>query len=86
MCPSTPEELAVMKGVPYINAVGALMFLAVSTRPDIAYAVGVLCRFMANPGMAHWRAVKHLFQYIKGVKGYCSQTICTQNWAGNTMR
>jgi hypothetical protein len=53
MCPLTPEELAEMKDVPYINAVGALMFLAVSTCPDIAYAVGVLCRFMANPGMAH---------------------------------
>ena len=55
-----------MRDIPYINAVGALMFLAVSTRPDIAYAVGVLCRFMANPGMAHWRAVKHLFRYVKG--------------------
>jgi hypothetical protein len=67
MCPSTPEELAEMKDIPYINAVGALMFLAVSTRPDIAYAVGVLCCFMANPGMAHWCAVKHLFRYIKGM-------------------
>jgi hypothetical protein len=55
-----------MNNVPYINAVGALMFLAVSTHPDIAYAIGVLCCFIANPGMAHWHAVKHLFQYIKG--------------------
>jgi hypothetical protein len=66
MCPSTAEELAEMKDIPYINAVGALMFLAVSTCPDIAYTVGVLCCFMANPGMAHWRAAKHLFQYIIG--------------------
>jgi hypothetical protein len=66
MCPLMPEELAEMKDIPYINAVGALMFLAVSTHPDIAYAVGVLCCFIANPGMAHWHTVKHLFQYIKG--------------------
>ena len=50
-----------MATVPYINAVGALMHLAISTRPDIVYAVGVLCRFSANPGPAHWKAVKHLF-------------------------
>jgi hypothetical protein len=61
MSPSTPEELAEMQDIPYINAVGALMFLAVSMRPDIAHAVGVLCCFMANPGMMHWKAVKHLF-------------------------
>jgi hypothetical protein len=67
MSPLTPEQLAEMHDIPYINAVGALMFLAVSTRPDIAHAVGVLCCFMANPGMAHWKAVKHLFQYIKGM-------------------
>ena len=59
-----------MATVPYINAVGALMYLAISTRPDIAYAVGVLCRFSANPGPAHWKAVKHLFRYLKGTVDY----------------
>lgn len=52
--------------MPYINAVGALAYLAVATRPDIAYAVGVLVRFSKNPGKRHWRAVKHLFRYLKG--------------------
>ena len=36
------------------------------TCPDIAYTVGVLVRFNSNPGMAHWKAVKHLFHYLKG--------------------
>lgn len=35
--PTTPEARAEMQNIPYINAVGALMYLAVSTRPDIAY-------------------------------------------------
>jgi hypothetical protein len=46
--------------------VGSLMYLAVATHPDIAYAVGVLARFSKNPGLAHWKAVKHLFRYLKG--------------------
>jgi len=59
-----------MKSIPYIHAVGSLMYLAVSTRPDISYAVGVLARFSSNPGEAHWKAVKHLFKYLKGTMNY----------------
>ena len=40
--------------------------LATSTRPDISYAVGVLACFNKNPGIDHWKAVKHLFRYLKG--------------------
>jgi len=64
--PKTPEEKDEMEEIPYINAVGSLMYLATMTRPDIAYTVGVLARFNSNPGRAHWNAVKHLFRYLKG--------------------
>jgi len=64
--PKTPEECKEMENIPYINAVGSLMYLATMTHPDIAYTVGVLARFNSNPGMAHWKAVKHLFRYLKG--------------------
>ena len=33
---------------PYRQAVGALMFLMCGTRPDIAYAVGVVSRNLKN--------------------------------------
>jgi hypothetical protein len=59
-----------MKSIPYLAAVGALMYLATSTRPDIAYAVGYLARFNSNPGIAHWNAVKHLLRYLKGTTDY----------------
>jgi hypothetical protein len=59
-----------MRTVPYVSAVGALMYLAIATRPDIAYSVGVLCRFMAQPGSAHWKVVKHLFRYLRGTCDY----------------
>ena len=65
-CPKSPEAVARMQNIPYMNAVGSLMYLAIMTRPDIAYSVGVLARFNSNPGIEHWNAVKHLFRYLKG--------------------
>jgi hypothetical protein len=66
MAPQNDEDVAFMKSVPYINAVGSLMYLAITSRPDIAYSVGVLARFNSNPGPLHWKAVKHLLRYCKG--------------------
>lgn len=60
------DEGKTMKTIPYMNAVGALMYLAIGTRPDIAYSVAKLAQFNATPGLAHWKAVKHLFRYLKG--------------------
>ena len=39
-----------MSSVPYASAVGSLMYAMVWTRPDIAHAVGVVSRYMENPG------------------------------------
>ncbi|KAG4218558.1 hypothetical protein PC116_g32961 [Phytophthora cactorum] len=38
---------------PFREAVGALMHLMTATRPDIAYAVGYVSRFMENPQEEH---------------------------------
>jgi hypothetical protein len=65
-CPQTSDEKEEMKNVPYINAVGSLLYLAILTRPDIAFAASVLARFNSNPGRTHWKAVGHLFRYLKG--------------------
>ena len=48
--PSTDKEKEDMRRVPYASAVGSLMYAMVCTRPDIAYAVGVVSRFLSNPG------------------------------------
>lgn len=66
MSPQTQAEIDEMRDIPYVNAVGSLAYLAVATRPDLAYAVGVLARFSSNPGMQHWKACKHVFRYLKG--------------------
>lgn len=70
MCPQTDQERLAMRDIPYINAVGSLAYLAIATRPDIQYAVGVLARFQSNPGVEHWNAVKHLMRYVKGTINY----------------
>ena len=66
MSPQNDAEAAEMHQYPYISVVGSLMYLALTTRPDIAYAAGVLARFNSNPGLAHWQAVKHVLRYLKG--------------------
>jgi hypothetical protein len=53
-------------GVPYCELVGALLYLSVCTRPDIAHAVGLLARFMSAPKKQHWVAAKRVLRYLKG--------------------
>ena len=70
MSPRTNEEVKAMQSVPYLAAVGSLMYLATTTQPNLAFAVGVLGHFNHNPGPCHCLAVKHLFCYLKGTIDY----------------
>ena len=54
-----------MKDKSYSEALGAAQYLAVATRPDIAYTCSQLAQFLQNPGLAHWRALHCLYQYLK---------------------
>ena len=56
--------------MPYREAVGCLMYLAHISRPDIAYAVSQLSRFMAQPHGGHWSACVQVMQYLKGTTGH----------------
>jgi hypothetical protein len=69
-CPKTDEEIREMKNIPYRQAIGSLIHLAIASRPDIAFAVGMVSRFMHNPGKLHWSAVKRIFRYLQGTKNY----------------
>jgi hypothetical protein len=66
--PSSAAEVAIMRDKPYREAVGALNWAALATRPDIAFAVATVARFAANPGPAHWEAVKRIFRYLAGTR------------------
>lgn len=53
---------------PYQEAIGSLMWLAVISRPDIAFAVQTLAQFSGNANEEHWTAVKRLLRYVKGTQ------------------
>ncbi|GKV14795.1 hypothetical protein SLEP1_g25613 [Rubroshorea leprosula] len=70
-CPTTKEEKEKMSLIPYSSAVSSLMYAMVCTRPDIAHAVGVVSRFLSDPGKIHWEAVKWIFRYLRGTTKLC---------------
>ena len=50
----------------YRSIVGMMLYLAGSTRPDIAYDVHQCARFSHNPKKKHEVGVKHIARYHKG--------------------
>ena len=70
MGPKTPQEVELMRDIPYLSVLGSVLYLATMTRPDISYAVSFLGRFSANPGPPHWFGLKHLLRYLKGTMDY----------------
>ena len=51
---------------PFRELVGGLMWLAISTRPDIANAVRSVARYSSTPKAIHWKAALGILAYIKG--------------------
>ncbi|KAF5378035.1 hypothetical protein D9757_011525 [Collybiopsis confluens] len=50
----------------YQNIIGSLMYAAITTRPDISFAVQALSQFNTNPGPIHLTAAKRILRYLKG--------------------
>jgi hypothetical protein len=65
--PATEDEEEV-DNAQYLAVVGALLYLATNTRPDIAFAVSVLARHSQRPNSRHWQGVKHLLRYLRGTE------------------
>ncbi|XP_042974603.1 uncharacterized mitochondrial protein AtMg00810-like [Carya illinoinensis] len=76
----------------YRQMVGTLQYLAL-TRPDVAYAVSLVCQFIQTPRSPHLIAIKRIFRYFKGtlslglhftqapVSTLCS--FCDVDWASS---
>ncbi|KAG5890754.1 hypothetical protein JTB14_013100 [Gonioctena quinquepunctata] len=48
--------------IPYREAVGSLLYLAMISRPDLAFAVSYVSQFLNNYSSQHWTAVKKILR------------------------
>jgi hypothetical protein len=64
------EPLTTEQHVLYRQIVGATLYLANTTRMDIAYAVGALSRHLSTPKSIHLTYAKHLLRYLNGTIDY----------------
>ncbi|KAM1446751.1 hypothetical protein ACFXTO_005931 [Malus domestica] len=64
--PKEEDEMVIGPEVPYLSAVGALLYLAQCTRPDIAFSVNLLARYSSAPTIRHWKGVKDVLRYLRG--------------------
>ncbi|XP_073045713.1 secreted RxLR effector protein 161-like [Primulina eburnea] len=69
-CTKNDFEENEMQKIPYASALGSLMYVKVCTHPDIAYVTGMLGRYLSNPGLEHWKAVKKVLQNLQRTKYY----------------
>src|SRR5579871_5000736 len=51
----------------YQSAIGSLIYAIIGIRPDIAFAVAAVSQFNSNPNIIHWKVVKRIFRYLKGI-------------------
>ena len=56
----------------YMQLIGSLLYLAVISRPDIAFAVSKVGQKAQNPTVKDWKTAKHILRYLAGTKHYLS--------------
>ena len=66
LCPQSDEEVDYMSRVPYSSFVGSLMYAMVCLRPDLAYVVSVVRKYMEKLDKEHWKAVQWIMRYLHG--------------------
>ena len=59
-----------VEGWPFRELVDSLMWLSISTRPDIANAVRAVARYCTTPRALHWKASLGILEYINGTSEY----------------
>ncbi|CAI7893711.1 unnamed protein product [Closterium sp. NIES-54] len=68
---ASPSDESVEPSGPYTELVGCLVYLMTCTRPDLAYPLSLLARYVA-PGRhrkVHWYAVKRALRYLCSTSG-----------------
>jgi hypothetical protein len=80
----SPSEISDREtnNVPYREAVGSLLFISTVSRPDIAYAVNSVSRFLNRHNHEHWWAVKRIFAYLVGTSNYGIEYVSSDSKSG----
>ena len=64
------ERQGEYEDIPYRQLIGALMYVAIGTRPDIAYAVTMMSQFNSKFDQSHWQVAKRVLRYLQGTMSY----------------
>jgi hypothetical protein len=94
---ATTEDGNPATATKFLSIIGTLSYLAVGTRPDIAFAVNYLACFLAKPSVTHWKGLCHLVNYVAGTTdlSLCLYpqkqptpllTYCDASWGGEFSR
>jgi hypothetical protein len=68
---TTPTPLNSTQAERYRSLIGALLYAANITRPDIAYIVGQLCRYVSEPCRHHQIAANRVLRYLRDTATHC---------------
>ncbi len=53
-----------MLNIPYQEAVGSILYAAITVRPEISFIAGKIARFCENPGPIHRKAEKRVINNV----------------------
>jgi transposase InsO family protein len=65
---SADDDTLLGNSSPYAEAVGALMYICSTTRPDLSVSVSLLARVMSKPTTRHWNYLKNVMRYVSATK------------------
>ena len=90
--PSTPTQVVCMRGIPYVEAIGSVLWPVIVSQPDAAFAVSTLSQFIQNPRPAHWEALKRVIIFLRTTKDLwlmsgrrskpATEGFCDVDWGG----
>ncbi|CAK5277520.1 unnamed protein product [Mycena citricolor] len=84
--PLPAEDVTYMRGKPYRQILGSIIWGSSGTRPDLAYACSVLGHVQSNPGPEHWSLLIGVLRYIKGTLDFGIKYSPQGNEPGNGIK
>ncbi|XP_065355027.1 uncharacterized protein LOC135949401 [Calliphora vicina] len=88
------DECELIDQYDYQSIIGALMYLTITTRPNILHSVSKLAQRNSNPHVEHMQAAKRILRYLRGTidKNITYQVVensmngyVDADWGGNAL-